>query len=191
MFTIEETKLILEKIKELPILIVVHDTILNDIYGKKYFSPFNTSAHFIENYFLTRNLIRGFGDEVRDCITTKQVFDSLNSSKYNTWVAIQNWIKKDDFTEKITSLGERSSVYATAHNWGLKTLSKGGKTIILAVNDDNIREKIIKIYKNSGRSWVKHISDLPFLIKNTDELSEQLKIVDREFFNWFFSKYKK
>lgn len=182
----EEVIHLRERIGELPILIIVHDTTLNDIYGKKNFSPFRKSALFIESYFLSRNLIRGFQDDRRDCITTKQVFSTLKIDEYNTWVAIQNWLKKDDFTEKL-DMNERSSVYATAHHLGLKR----GKSIILAVNDEQINEKIIKVYKESGRGWVKHSSDLPFIIKNTDELIEQLKIVDKEFINWFSSTYNK
>lgn len=168
------------KLRDLP-LIIVHDTILNDIYGEKNITKYSESAIFIQDYFLTRQASMGLEHEEKFCATTQQVIDSLTANeKFNTWTAVKGWMHIDEFTARV-NMDPRTSVYVTAHHRGI------GKSIILAANDANISEKILRVFKNIGIS-VKTKEGLNFSIKQTDELKDYLKLTDSYFYNLFVNK---
>lgn len=159
---------------ELP-LFVIHDTVISDVLGEKEGTKYKDSALFITDYFLMRQALIGMDSE-KIGITTSQVFDAFESllKDKNTFQAIKDWIDETTFTEDLPEQNEKSSVYIYSHFIAKRYAMRTGRRVIMICNDDKIMEKLIKFYKESGRT-VNGVEDLPFAIMNTDVLKDRLK----------------
>lgn len=168
---------------ELPI-IVVHDTVITDLFATEHVSGYVDSATFVQDYLLIRQAMSN-GDK-KTAITTPQVVGVLRKrfaeivsakpgdAKFELLTSLMGWVEIDRFTEALADLDERGSVYILAHQWGMKRAG----SVILLVNDNDMKEKIITYNQKHGRSWVKTWEDIPYQLMNTDDFKGFLRTQD-------------